>query len=249
MDAPALVSSPTLYVTAQGEVSDAPKVADAPKPHGELHAFRADRAERIPEKTSVRPSLARRMLRAFVRFVLAVLIGVCGTFAWQRYGDQATEIMTSQINTYAASLAQFFTPSESPPPRLAAAEENIKPPAAPASDVPQEAKLPDARDATELQQQLKDVTADLANAKKTIEQLSATQDQLNQTQQQMAQSIAKLQTLEQGLGQKPSTVSSTTPAVRLPTSKPAQHRTSPPARTASKPPSASAAPYPQDRPR
>jgi len=245
MDAPALVSSPTLYVSAQGEVSDAPKGDDALKSHGTLHALRADREERIPEQTRVRPSLGRRMLRAIVRFLFAVLIGMSGTLAWQRYGDQATEIMRSQIATHAASIAQFLTPSESAPPRLDAAEQQQIKPSAPASDVPQEAKQLDTADATELRQQINDVTAELAIAKKTIEQISATQDQFNRTQQQMTQSIAKLQTLEQELGQK----LSTTPAVRLPTPKPAQNRTSTSAHAAPRPPGVVPAPYPQDRPR
>lgn len=218
MDAPALVSSPTLSVTAQGEIFDAPKVDDAPKPNSGLHALKAERAGRISiEKMDLRPSLVGRMLRASIRFLFAVLIGVCGTLGWQRYGDQATEIAKSQITAHAPSLAEFITPGKSEPPRLDAAERQPQP-ASPASDVPQEARQQlDATDVTELRQQLKDIAADLAAAKKTIEQLSAAQGQLIQSQQQMTQRIAKLHAPEQGVSQKPS---STTTAVRAPTPKP-----------------------------
>jgi hypothetical protein len=260
MDAPALVSSPTLYVTAHGEILDAPKIDDAPKLHSGLHAFKAERISAA--KTSVRPSLARRMFRACARFLIAILIGVCGTLAWQRYGDQATELAKSQIAirapSLAQSLAQYLPASTSAPPRLDATEQQPKPavaapepasePAAePASNVQQEAKPVDAADATELHQRLQDVTTDLAAAKKTIEHLSATQDQFARAQEQMGQSIAKLQTLEEGLSQKLSSATSTTGAVRLPAPKPVHSRTPPSAHAAPKPVSAAPPPFPQDR--
>jgi len=255
MDAPALVSSPTLYVTAHGEILDAPRVNDAPKLQSGLHDLKAERAERI-EEISVRPSFARRMFRAGTRFLLAVLIGVCGTLGWQRYGDQATELMKAQIAAHGPSVVQFVTAATSALPRLDVAEQQQAKPAVPASEPDsaptaepatnvQEAKARDAADTAELHQQLESITTDLAGVKKTIEQLSASQDQLSRTQQQMAQNIAKLHTLEQRLSQPPA--QSTTGAVRLPAPKPVQNRTSATAHAAPKPVSASPPPFPQDR--
>ena len=50
--------------------------------------------------TSDRPSIGRRIFRAFVRFFIAVLIGVGATVAWQSYGDEARK----SVRTWAPSL-------------------------------------------------------------------------------------------------------------------------------------------------
>ena len=47
-----------------------------------------------------RPSIGRRIFRAFVRFFIAVLIGVGATVAWQSYGDEARK----SVRTWAPSL-------------------------------------------------------------------------------------------------------------------------------------------------
>jgi hypothetical protein len=202
------------------------------------------------------------MFRACTRFLFAVLIGVCGTLAWQRYGDQATELAKSQIAVHGPSVAQFLTAAKSALPRLDAAEEKTKPALAASGaasvPAPEPASAPaaelatnveakpslDAADTAALYQEVQYVTSDLAAAKKTIEQLSASQDQLGRTQQQMAQSIAKLQTLEEGINQKLSSVPSTTVPVHLPAPKPVQNRTPRSAHAAPKPLSAAPPPVP-----
>ena len=43
-----------------------------------------------------RPSIGKRMLRALIRFSIAVLIGVCTTLGWQSYGDEAREMLVDR---------------------------------------------------------------------------------------------------------------------------------------------------------
>jgi len=232
MDALDLASSPTMDVIAQG---DAPKLDDALKSMGGLHSLTADRAERISwERMNVHPSIARRMIRACAQFLIAVLIGVCGTLGWQSFGHEAAELMKSQVATYVSSLAQFVTPTNAPVPRLDTGEQQPRPELMP-PELHQEPKLLDSAEASQVEQHLQTITSDLTAAKKTIEQLSATQDQLARTQQQMARSVARLQTLEERLSQKPLAPASTTTAVRVPAPKPAQYPPSSAAHAPSKP--------------
>ena len=46
---------------------------------------------------SGRPSIVRRMFRALARFSIAVLIGVGATLAWQSYGDEAREALSTRV--------------------------------------------------------------------------------------------------------------------------------------------------------
>jgi hypothetical protein len=170
------------------------------------------------------------MIGACAWFLSAVLIGVCGTLGWQSFGHEAAELMKSQVATYVPSLAQFVTPSNAPVPRLDAGEQQPRP-----ELVPPEPKLLDAAEAPPVEQHLQTITSDLTAAKKTIEQLSATQDQLARTQQQMAKTVARLQTLEERLSQKPLAPASTKTAVRVPAPKPAQYPPSSAAYAPSKP--------------
>ncbi len=57
-----------------------------------------------------RPSVRRRPFRALVRAVIAVLIGVGGTLAWQSYGDMAREMLAAR----APGLAEWLPPSTQP---------------------------------------------------------------------------------------------------------------------------------------
>jgi hypothetical protein len=44
-----------------------------------------------------RPSIVRRMFGALARFSIVILFGVCGTLAWQSYGDKAREMLSTQV--------------------------------------------------------------------------------------------------------------------------------------------------------
>jgi hypothetical protein len=48
------------------------------------------------QQASHRPSIGRRMLRALIRFSIAVLIGVGATLGWQSYGDEAKEMLVAR---------------------------------------------------------------------------------------------------------------------------------------------------------
>jgi len=114
-----------------------------------------------------RPSIRRRLTRSLARFFFAVVIGVCGTLAWQ-HGDEVTEM----VRTWIPSLGWLLPVSTTKAP-------------APAVTT------------TDLQQQLKFISIDLALVRRSEEQLVTNQDQLARKQDQMAQAIATLQAAEQ----------------------------------------------------
>src|SRR5262249_50788445 len=66
-----------------------------------------------------RPTLARRILRTVGSFMIAVLIGVGGTLAWQSYGDVAKEMVAGRAPTRGWLLS--YLPTKSP---IAAASAN-----------------------------------------------------------------------------------------------------------------------------
>ena len=54
---------------------------------------------------SRRPPVRRRMARALTRFLIAVLIGVGATLAWQSYGNVAREMLAARLPTLAWLLS------------------------------------------------------------------------------------------------------------------------------------------------
>jgi hypothetical protein len=120
-----------------------------------------------------RPSIGRRMFRTLARFFITVLIGVGATLAWQSYGDEAKETVT----TWAPSLGWLLS--------------------APTTKSPAAAETP-----RELVQQLEPIARDLAAVRGSVEQLVARQEELAAKQEQMGQNIATLQAVEQGIRQK-----------------------------------------------
>jgi hypothetical protein len=121
------------------------------------------------------PSIGRRMSRAFARFIIVFLLGIGVTLAWQSYGDEAMEMM----RTESPSLAWWLPVSKAKPP-------------------------PDAQESAaavlsaELVEQLKPVALDLANVRRSVEQLGVKVEQLGVKVNQMSQSIV-LQSVEQKL--------------------------------------------------
>ena len=55
--------------------------------------------------SSGRPSFGSRVFRTLTRFLIAVLIGVGGTLAWQSHGDAAREMIVSRVPTLAWLLS------------------------------------------------------------------------------------------------------------------------------------------------
>lgn len=120
-----------------------------------------------------RPSVVRRMLRTIGRFLFAVLIGVGATLAWQSYGDDAR----AMLGTWAPSLASLV-------------------PFSTAKSASSTASSPS------LTQQLQPIALDVAAVRQKVEQLSVDQQQLGANEVQIAESVAKLQALEQDVSQK-----------------------------------------------
>jgi hypothetical protein len=101
---------------------------------------------------SGRPSTGKRILRAIIRFSIAVLIGIGGTLAWQAYGDEAKEMAV----TRAPSLGWFLSASKTKPAAAAAAT------------------------SPDLAQQLAPLAINLDAMRRSVEQLAARQEQLAQ---------------------------------------------------------------------
>jgi len=134
-----------------------------------------------------RRSIGRRMSHAVGRFTIAVLIGIAGTLAWQSHGEEAVEIVRTEVPSL-AWLLPVSTATPTPDGQASAA-----------------AVVPSA----ELVQQLKPMAVDLDIVRRSVqqlankvEQLAAKQDQMSHKQDQISQNITTLQLVEQEVSQK-----------------------------------------------
>lgn len=73
-----------------------------------IHSF----GRKSDQLISARPPLGRRIVRGLTRFVVAVVIGVGGTLAWQSYGDVAREIAAARVPTLGWLLS--YVPTKLP---------------------------------------------------------------------------------------------------------------------------------------
>jgi hypothetical protein len=147
---------------------------------------------------SDRPSIGRRMFRAFTRFCIAVLIGVSATLAWQLHGDEAEKF----VGTWFPSLNQFLPVSTSTQNITLPQSATTAPISAPAAAVT----------SSEMAQQLKTMASDLADARRSLGQLTELArdvadtrrnlERLAARQEQIAESIATLQRFEQDIKQR-----------------------------------------------
>jgi hypothetical protein len=157
-------------------------------------------------------SFGRRALRACLRVMITLGIGVGGTLAWQAYGDDARRLVATtyplQLGWMAPQAATTAVAAPSEPAALASAA-----PAGPPVD----------------QQQINALSLNVAAVRQTVEQLAA---QVAAGQQQMSGDIAKLQAGEQDILAK---VSAPPPPPRPPA---ARKPTPAPAATAAPPPPA-----------
>ena len=135
---------------------------------------------------SGRPSIVRRIFGALVRFLIAVLIGVCATLAWQSYGDTAREMLSTQVSWLRWVSPTTMTGSGQESAQNAAVQHS--------APMPQVTAPPAASTAPELAQ-LEPMARDLAAMRRSLEQLAVKQEQ-------MAEDIATLQTAEQEIKQK-----------------------------------------------
>jgi len=131
-----------------------------------------------------KPSIVRRMMYATTRFVVAVLIGVAATLAWQAYGDEAR----ARLATMDPSLAWLAPPPAAQPTPAAA-----------------------ALSSADLVQQLKPMAAEIAAIRQDVAQLAAKQDQFATYEGQIAQGLAAIHALEQDIGLKMSSLAQPKP--------------------------------------
>ncbi|HLH90780.1 MAG TPA: hypothetical protein VKX28_20190 [Xanthobacteraceae bacterium] len=164
----------------------------------EFHAERPGGTDpKVPHPRDERPASSvrrrRRPLRALLRFVLTIAIGVGGTLAWQSYGDMAREMAA---NAYPQQLG-WLMPAAAPtgPVATTAAASTAAATVGSAGPV-----------ATPDQQQIAAMSLSLAGVRHSIEQLAAqlasSRQQIAEvasSRQQMADDIARLQASEQDI--------------------------------------------------
>jgi hypothetical protein len=140
-------------------------------------------------RVTSRPSIVRRMLRSLARFSIAVLIGVGATLAWQFYGDEAREVLSTQVPSLSWLSVSTMTLA---PDRQGSTQNAAVPQAVP---IHQTAAPAAAAATTPESAQLEPIARDLAAMRRSLEQLAVTQEQ-------MAQNIAALQAAEQDIKKK-----------------------------------------------
>lgn len=127
----------------------------------------------------------RRALRGFASFLVAICIGVAGTFAWQSYGEATKQIIATsapelgwspEVKQMIAGWVQqlgwkLSVPEQQASPIAQTAQETVAPKAPVAASLDPE--------------QLQQITGSLTVLRQTVEQLTAGQDQ-------MAREIARL---------------------------------------------------------
>ena len=123
-----------------------------------------------------RRSIRRRVSRAFARYFIVFLFGIGLTLAWQSHGDEAMEMVRTEV----PSLAWLLPVST----------------AKPSPDSQASAAAPVTSD--ELVEQLKPVAFELANVQRSVKELGVKVEQLGVKVNQMSQSIV-LQSVEQKL--------------------------------------------------
>jgi hypothetical protein len=115
------------------------------------------------------------------RFLLAVLIGIGATLAWQTYGDEAKQIVgpwaTEMVRSRAPSLWANAPASATGSGQVSTDDAAV---AQPASVLDAAATPPRAAASLDVAQQLEAMARDLAVVRGSIEQLAAKQEQIVQ---------------------------------------------------------------------
>jgi hypothetical protein len=127
-------------------------------------------------QNSGKRSIGRRVSRAFARYFIVFLFGIGLTLAWQSHGDEAMEMVRTEVPSL-SWLLPVSTAKPSPDSQASAAA---------------------LVTSVELVEQLKPVALDLTNVRRSVEQLGVKVEQLGVKVNQMSQSIV-LQSVEQKL--------------------------------------------------
>jgi hypothetical protein len=139
-----------------------------------------------------RPSIGRRAVRAFIRFLWVACIGGAGV-AWQFYGDAAKQIIAKWAPQFVLILSRPLEnprlPEQPTPPAVQASATKAAPPQP--APLAQTATEGAAALSAESAQLLQSMARDLATAGQEIEQLKANIEQLKASQEQMFRDVAK----------------------------------------------------------
>ena len=143
------------------------EVTSSGGPARDLHARSDQRVGTRPMKPSIRsprpsglnddqvasdrPSIGRRIFRTLTRFIIAVLIGIGATLAWQSHGDAAREMVVAR----APSLGWLLSVSTTKSPAVAATAPDPLP-------------------------QLVPLASNIDAVRRSVEQLAAKQEQMAQ---------------------------------------------------------------------
>jgi hypothetical protein len=167
--------------------------AGSPIPPVDLRFRRA--AVNNVEVPGDRPSIGRRAVRAFIRFLWVACIGGAGV-AWQFYGDAAKQIIAKWAPQFVLILSPPLEnprlPEQPTPPAVQASATKAAPPQpAPLAQTGTEGIAPTAALSPESAQSLQSMARDIATAGQEIEQLKANIEQLKVSQEQMFRDVAK----------------------------------------------------------
>jgi hypothetical protein len=157
-----------------------------------------------------RPSIARRVVRGLIGFLLALCIGVA-SFVWQSpYGDEARQRLASWVPQFALTLLQpredpglaaqptspadqavaaTTTAAQTTPGQMAPAQAAPPQPAPPTQTAAEAAAPTAAALSPESTQLLQSMARDIATVEQGIEQLKASQEQLARDNAKLAEQI------------------------------------------------------------
>ena len=187
-----LAHDATRYSSAQSRIR-ADFSAGSPIPPVDLR-FRPAGVNDV-EVPGDRPSIGRRAVRAFIRFLWVACIGGAGV-AWQFYGDAAKHIIAKWAPQFVLILSPPLEnprlPEQPTPLAVQASATKAAPPQpAPLARTGTVGIAPTAALSPESAQSLQSMARDLATTEQEIEQLEANIEQLKANQEQMSRDVAK----------------------------------------------------------
>lgn len=150
---------------------------------GITHHETSEREAIYHRLVAIENEMKRRGSRGFVRYLVAICIGVAATLAWQSYGDAVKQI----IATRAPELGW------SPQAKQMIASWTLgwtKPPASPEKIAPETAapKAPPVPDPAQVQQ----ITQSLATVRETLQELAGGQDSMGRDIAQLESAVAEI---------------------------------------------------------
>jgi uncharacterized membrane protein YccC len=177
----------------------------------------------------------RRASRAFVRYLVAICVGVAGTLAWQSYGEEAKQTIATKAPELGWSpevrqmIASWTKPLAGPENTAARPPVQETQQAAPVAQTAPEAVAPTPAAPSFDPEQAKQMAQSIDELRQTVGRLAATQEQiashLAATQEQIGREMTRLQAADQEILAKipaPRPLSPPAAATRKPPSVPPQ---------------------------